>query len=122
MTTLQQQNYTSETVKEVAEIQKHNLNGETAIINGGYPIYNECDHTTLDMSHLKNGTEKYMHTLSIKLDDDTYFTINVMKLMGDETNIDTKFHGKGVSSLINFKDGKSQPIANTGTVALIHNK
>lgn len=120
MSYLEQKSYNEKTVAEVQQEQNNKLG---AIINGGYPTYNTCDHTTLDMSHLKNGTDKYMHTLSIKLDDDSYVTINVMKLMGDETNIDVGLHGNvGDTRAINFKEGKSETMHGLGTLAIVSSK
>jgi hypothetical protein len=117
--TLEQQNYPVTTIRELQQEQGHLRNGKIAIVNGGYPIFNECDHTTLDMSHTKNGSENYMHTLSIKLQDGQFITINVMKLSGNETNIDMKAYGENeFVKAINFKDGSSQRIEDVGTLAL----
>lgn len=83
-----QNNYNAETVKEVKEIQKGEKN--PPIINGGFPMFNNCDHTTLDMSDIleNNG----MQTLSIKLNEGAYVTMCFMECTKGYYDIDIKFH------------------------------
>lgn len=94
--------YNVDTVRELRKEQGE-LGLETPIINGGFPTFNTCAHTTIDMSTIPNND---MHTLSIKLTDDTYITLCVMPMMnGNYVNIDTKFHSENENrehSLIHF--------------------
>jgi hypothetical protein len=121
---LEQKNYSKETILEVINEQTKGIfqQDKPAIINGGYPIFNDFDHTTLDMTQIKNGTDNWGQTLSIKLDEERYVTLSVMKLIGEEICIDVKFHGdkeKFKTKAINFINGNSQSIEDLGTLALI---
>lgn len=86
--------YKKETVDEIVSEMKNNPYGDKPIINGGYPIFNQCGHTTIDMSTLiDENKENDMHTLSIKLADDSYITLCVMPMFeGNYINVDVKMH------------------------------
>lgn len=93
--------YSSEDVKRLA------------ILDGEFPIFNPCGHTTIDMSNIPNN-ERFgkIHTLSIKLHEDNFITLCVIQNNdGSFTNIDAKFHSKNEeqeNSLIHFdKNGNS---------------
>lgn len=94
--------YKVETVRELQKEQAK-LGIEKPIVNGGYPLFNVCEHTTIDMTTIPKND---MHTLSIKLTDDTYITLCVMPMNnGNYVNIDTKFHSDNENrkhSLIHF--------------------
>jgi hypothetical protein len=116
---LEQNNYTKATVREVEKMQEGNPN---PIINGGYPIFNICAHTTLDMSHLKAGEDdNWNHTLSIKVDDDRYVTVCVMKSskMNQEVCVDVEFYS-GKTRVLGMKEGKTDRISDTKLVAVIN--
>lgn len=82
--------YKTETVREIITEMKGNKYGDKPIINGGYPIFNTCGHTTIDMSNIENND---MHTLSIKTGENQYITLCVMPMMnGNYTNIDLKMY------------------------------
>lgn len=116
---LEQKNYNKETVKEVQKEQRDKV---YPIINGGYPTFNTCNHTTLDMSHLTANTDDYQHTLSIKLDDDRYVTVCVMKVNDEvkEICLDIMFHGEGKTRALSFKEGTSKSIDEVGLLAVIN--
>lgn len=94
--------YKVETVRGLQK-EQNELGIENPIVNGGFPMFNTCAHTTIDMSTIPNND---MHTLSIKLTDDTYITLCVMPMMdGNYVNIDAKFHSTNENrkhSLIHF--------------------
>lgn len=111
-----QNNYNAETVKEVKEIQKGEKN---PIINGGFPMFNICDHTTLDMSDIleNNG----MQTLSIKLNDGAYVTMCFMKCTKGYYNIDVKFHTNDdyETKAIHFEKSSSNKTININDLNLL---
>lgn len=72
----------------------------------GYPTFNRCGHTTIDLSHLKSEEDEYQHTLSVKLPNGRFATLCFMQLGDNQICIDTKFHGEGSTRVMNFAKGK----------------
>lgn len=100
--------YSKDVVAEVQSVQK---GVDFPIINGGFPTFNTCGHTTIDMSNVEKTEPTKMHTLSIKLADDTYLTLCVMPMFdGNYINIDTRFHTENENrsqKLIHFGVGEN---------------
>ena len=96
---------------------------ETTTYNG-YPLFNGCDHTMVDLSELKFGTDNWMHTLSIKIAEDKYATVCVMKSGSDEDNLDIKVYGEGYnkSRAIGFAPGKHETIEDMNLYTVIAKK
>lgn len=128
MAYLEQQNYNKETIKE---LQKEQKGVDFPIVNGGYPTFNTCAHTTLDMSNaIDHASPDYQQTLSIKLEEDRYVTICVMKLGADSKGkivdserqicLDIKFHGEGKTRLMTFTNGRSQSLQDFGLLGVIN--
>lgn len=115
---VEQKGYSKEVVKEL-QVEQREANHP--IVNGGYPTFNTCAHTTLDLSHLEDGTENWMQTLSIKLPNGTYATVCVME-MGNQVCMDLKYHGEGKTRIAEFKNGTSRDMPDCGLVALILDK
>lgn len=82
----------------------------------GYPTFNECNHYTVDMSHLKPGTDDWMNTISVKLPNGNFVTFCVMQTSPDETCVDTKFHGE------NLKDHRVMTFGGSGEDYIVPNK
>jgi hypothetical protein len=82
----------------------------------GYPIWNDCNHYLVDMSHLVSGTKDYQNTISIKLPNGNYATVCVMQTSQDETCIDCAFHGD------NLKDHRVYAMGGEGKDENVYNK
>lgn len=88
----------------------------------GYPIFNKCNHYTVDMSHLDHKSKDWLNTISIKLPNDNYVTFCVMQTSKDESCIDVKFHGDNLKDhrIIGFgKDGDNVIALDKSVYALI---
>lgn len=94
--------FTKRTVEEVEKL--------------GYPIFNKCNHYTVDMSHLDHKSKDWMNTISIKLPNNNYVTFCVMQTSKDESCIDVKFHGD------NLKDHRVYAMGGGGDDANVYNK
>lgn len=82
----------------------------------GYPIFNKCNHYTVDMSHLDHKSKDWMNTISIKLPNGNYVTFCVMQTSKDESCIDVKFHGD------NLKDHRVYAMGGDSDDANVYNK
>lgn len=98
------------------------IKGEGRIkIGGEYPIYNNFDHTIIDMSNLRSEGSDWGHTLSIKLPNGNFATLCVMQCADDQSCIDARFYGGNIKEhkVLGFREGKSQSIKDQGTYALV---
>lgn len=70
------QHINKETIKDIKAMTKE---GDSAMVNGGFPIYNASfdgtAHTTVDLSELADDT----YAISVKLPDGTYVTTCYIK-------------------------------------------
>lgn len=88
----------------------------------GYPVFNECNHYLVDMSHLDPKTKDWLNTISIKLPNNNYVTFCVMQTSNDESCIDVKFHGDNLKNhrVIAFgSDGDNEIALDKSIYALI---
>jgi hypothetical protein len=114
-----QQTYTTEEIQSVRE-------KEYVFSMDGYPLYNDCGHTLLDLSHLKSGTKEYGHTISVKLPHGRYVTFNVQDLPFNEANVDIRVTEDGKLAneaelkvnMLGFKNGGSDCMKDKDLFAL----
>lgn len=92
-------------------------------IGDEYPIYNNFDHTIIDMSNLRSTKEDWGHTLSIKLPNGNFVTLCVMQCSDEQSCIDARFYGDNMGNhgVLGFKNGGTKSIYDQGTYALVLN-
>lgn len=91
----------------------------------GYPTWNQCNHYTVDMSHLDPKTGDWMNTITIKLPNGNFATLCVMQTSKDETCIDSAFHGENLKDhrVLAMGEGPDVNAYNKNIYALIaHSK
>lgn len=111
---LEQKNYKRKTIQQL-------IYNDIRIVNGGFPIFNDFNHTTLDMSKLK-GKDRH-HTLSIKIDDERYITFSFMKLDsehigGKMIDIDVKLYGSKNTKVIDVM-GNNKTMVDTNLFTIV---
>jgi hypothetical protein len=103
----------------MVEQYKHSRDKEVRI--DGYPLFNTCDHHTVDMRHVEGGTEEWQNTVSVLLPNGHAITFCVMDL-GHSINVDTKFYGTGETKVLGFKQGETQVFKDMELYALVADK
>lgn len=116
---------------DIVKDNRDNENNSLNLINGEYPTFNRCGHTTIDLSSISKMEDENMHTLSLKLTEDSFLTLCVMPINeGNYLNIDVKLHtsDERENKLIHFARLEESPggsrendinINNLNLVALI---
>ena len=100
--------FDSASVKEARDKKGNHVN----LINEEYPSFNRCGHTTIDLSNISEVEDENMHTLSIKLNKDSFLTLCVMPINGGNyLNIDVKLHtpDERENKLIHFARVEESP-------------
>lgn len=62
----------------------------------GLPVWNDCNHYEVDMSHLRAKQEDWMNTIVVKLPFGNTLTLCVMQTGGNEVCVDSAFHGDNI--------------------------
>lgn len=103
--------------KDVVKLSKEQ--GEKLF--GEYPIFNDCEHTVVDLSHLRVD-EEWMHTLSVKLPNDRYVTLCVMQASDTMTCVDVQYtrdEEKDRTWAVGFKDGQSESMGDNNLFTVV---
>lgn len=87
----------------------------------GYPMFNDCSHTLIDLSGLREEDNDWMHTLSVKLPDGKFVTMCVMRPDDEHSCVDLRVHGDGEHRVEGFEGGVSESVDNKGLYSLIMN-
>lgn len=113
-------------IRECTKFKKYEEEART--YHNGYPMFNGCNHTFVDLSHLnpKNSEGEdnhWMHTFSVKLPDGNFVTMCVMQSSISGANVDVQFYKgskpKKNTRVMGMNKGKSDNIYNTSLVAVI---
>lgn len=114
------ESYNAETIKEIVKENHQKNPNAKALIENEFPTFNGCAHTTIDMSEIPSDNHNgKMHTLSIKVSDDTFLTLSIAQLFdGKYVNVDAQFHSKNenrTSKAIHFPKNLSPMQGGTST-------
>jgi hypothetical protein len=99
------------------------LRRDTGLDNiGEYPMFNECEHTIVDLEHLRSEGEEWMHTFSVKLPNGRFVTMCVMQPSESQSCIDVRFsrdEEKEKTWAVGFKNGSSQNIKDSNLYSVV---
>lgn len=117
------------TYKEVEALQKaRKTRDETPGTTDGYPLYNTCAHTLIDLSAPGEDPTAHsdMHTLSIRLPNGDHVTVcNIpySSFTDGDGCIDIKYHGsKRDTHVIAFSSGEREQRAKGNFYSLVYEK
>lgn len=108
--------YTKEEIKKIDDITFR-----------GYPLFNKCSHTLVDLSELDPKTEDWMHTFSVKLPNGRFVTLNIQQCSETQSCVDVKFYNEieeeNKSYAFRMENGSTKAIeGENGLYAIVSDK
>ncbi len=100
------------------EILEHSIDGEDL---DGYPIYNQCDHTLLDLRNF-DPKKEWMHSISALLPNGRKVAVCIMQSSSTQSCVDVRYYrneDEEKTWAVGFKKGKSESIGDNNTFAII---
>lgn len=105
-------------VKKVNSLAGFINKEELDAVETEYPLFNNCDHHTIDMRHVKAHTEEWMNTISVILPNNKSVTLCFMALNENELNIDAKLYGYDRTKILGFSGAKTEVMKDMNIYAI----